>query len=247
MSLVDRTRIVLVSPRFPENIGSVARAMHNLGFKSLTIVDAPGLKDSVPAQRLAVDAAHILDAAREVEDFEQARIGLVFGTTAHDAYETWTLLDPVVAANLAIAQNGPISLVFGGERYGMSKALLRRCDQIVHLPTAQADSSLNLAQAVLVLAWEWRRAAERAIPSKVISGDVLLPDLELDWAGLLEEAGFLKPHNREKKMATLRQVLSRVRLSPEEAAALQGVGSKLALLLSRVLQSDTWWSKRTKN
>ncbi len=242
--LLDNTRIVLIEPRVPENVGSVARAMNNLGLARLVIAGSPGLKDQPPARWLAVESGHILDAAVEVESFEEAvaGAGLVLGTTAHTAYETWQLLEPAEAIGLARGAAGDVAIVFGCERYGMPKSLLRRCDQVLHLPTERGECSLNLAQAVLLVAWEWRKAAlapEGAVPvvtSAAASADAPfvqpeepLPDLGPEWPRLLEAAGALKPHNREKKMATLRRILSRVRLSPEEAATIRSIGSKLAL------------------
>lgn len=254
--LLKKTRIILVEPAVPENVGSVARAMNNLGLERLVIAGSPGLKDQPPARWLAVDSGHILDAATEVASFEEAvaGAGLVLGTTAHTAYETWRLLEPAEAIGLARGAIGDVAIVFGCERYGLSKALLRRCDQVLHLPTERADCSLNLAQAVLLVAWEWRKAAlapetvvrapEAAAPGSGTPGSGALasaasgladiggeplPQLGPEWPRLLEAAGAFKPHNREKKMASLRRLLSRVRMSPEEAATVRSIGSKLAL------------------
>ncbi len=230
--LPGRTRIVLIEPRVPENLGSVTRAMANLGLSKLVVAGSPGLKDSAAARRLAVHCEALLEAAVEVADFDAAvaGAGLVLGTTAHAAYETWEVLDPWQAIDLARYAAGDIALVFGSERYGLPKALLRRCDQVVHLPTSTPGQSLNLAQAVLLFCWEWSREPGRpAGPAD--EPRVPLEDLGPYWIDVLQAAGALKPHNREKRLATLRRIASRLRLSEEEAALLRGIGSKLALML----------------
>ncbi|MBM3268272.1 MAG: hypothetical protein FJZ01_11545 [Candidatus Sericytochromatia bacterium] len=215
----------------PENVGSIARAMANLGFSNLVVAGAPGLKDDPAALRLAVHCEHLLASTREAPDFDAAVAGadLVLGTTAHDAYETWDILDPWQAIDLAGGVPGEIALVFGSERYGLSKALLRKCHQVVHLPTRVPGESLNLAQAVLLFCWEFAKAdAARDRPRAAGLTDVNPGPY---WIDVLERAGALKPHNKEKRLATLRRIASRVRLSEEEAALLRGIGSKLALLL----------------
>ena len=244
-ALRERLAIVLLHPQTPENVGSIARAMANLGLARLLIAGSPGIARDPAARRLAVHCEDILESAGEAPDLESALSGfqLVIGTTAHRSYETWDLLEPRSVVALARAVPGPVALVFGSERYGMSRADLRRCDQVLHLPTARPGESLNLAQARLVVAWEcWREpdpvggldAAADQLALEPPGPDVL-GDLGQDWIGILEASGFLKPHNREKKLATLRRVLSRVGLTPSEAASLQGLGSKLALLCGQRL------------
>lgn len=229
--LLARTRMVLHEPRVPENVGSVARAMANFGLSRLIIAGSPGIKDDPAAQRLAVHCEGLLAAAREEPDFASAvgGAGLILGTTAHTAYERWDLLDPWQARSLAEGAGGEVALVFGSERYGLSRALLRRCDQVVHLPTAAPGQSLNLAQAVLVFCWEWSRPAVPTGPERP-AAEVSLEALGPEWERLLEAAGALKPHNREQRLATLRRILTRLRPSPDEAALLRAIGSKLALL-----------------
>lgn len=244
MPLLDRLAIVLVSPQTPENVGSIARAMANFGLDRLVIAGSPGIARQPGARRLAVHSEALLEAAQELPDFEavRTRFDRVLGTTAHEAYETWDILDPQRAIALAAQEPGDVALVFGSERYGLSTADLRRCDQVVHLPTSRPGQSLNLAQAVLVFAWEiWRTqgaplpvALADAEPGLAPPGPDVLGDLGEDrWIALLEASGFLKPHNREKKLATLRRVLSRTRLTPTENASLRGIGSKLALLIEQ--------------
>ncbi len=239
-ALHERLEIILLRPQTPENVGSIARAMANLGLRQLRIVGSPGIARDPAARRLAVHCEDILESASEALDLESALEGstLTIGTTAHRSYETWDLLEPRSVVALAREAPGPVALVFGSERYGMSKADLRRCDQVLHLPTARPGESLNLAQAVLVVAWEfWRdpdpagRSAEAMDRLELAPpGPDVLGDLGPEWVGLLAASGFLKPHNREKKLATLRRVLSRARLTETERAALRGMGSKLSLL-----------------
>jgi tRNA/rRNA methyltransferase len=223
--------------------------MANLGLSRLVIAGSPGLCGQPGARHLAVHSEEVLEGAREVPDFAAAVDGadLIIGTTAHDAYETWEILDPWQALALARDVSGDIALVFGSERYGLPKTLLRQCHQVMHLPTARPGQSLNLAQAVLLVAWEWslvKPAGIRASESASASAFARVPDTDTDtdpgkvpvpadlgpyWPDVLEAAGVLKPHNRDRRLATLRRILSRLRLTEEEAALLRGAGSKLAL------------------
>lgn len=233
--LLDRTQIILIEPNGPDNVGSIARAMANLGLSQLVIAGSPGIKEQPGARKMAVSAADILEGVVEVPDFAAATRGaaLVFGTTSHAAYETWQLLSPAEALALAKTTVGAVSIVFGCERYGLSKSLLRKCDQVIHLKTAKTGKSLNLAQAVLLLAWEWYQndVSPQAIPKEADATTPWPTQIGRDWATALEAMGVLKPHNRDKKLATLRQLVTRVRLTREEAALMRQIGSKLNLFL----------------
>ncbi|MEX2535588.1 MAG: RNA methyltransferase [Trueperaceae bacterium] len=149
-----RPRIILVGTKHSGNLGSVARAMKNFGLDDLVLV-APRCKVDRQAYAMASHAGDVLDGARTVPDTAQALSGctLVLGTTARDrASPSYEILTPRVAAARLPSQGGAI--MFGPEDTGLSNTDLDRCQVAVRIPTAEY-ASLNLAQAVNVMAYEW--------------------------------------------------------------------------------------------
>ncbi|HEY9856286.1 MAG TPA: TrmH family RNA methyltransferase [Stenomitos sp.] len=236
-SLLSQTRVVLVHPFFPENIGSVARAMDNSGLDRLVIAE-PGsaLPDHPNAHKLASHATSILERAQVVPSLEAALEGvsLAVGTTQH-AFQDVPLLLPREAARLAarhVAGGGEIALVFGNEKNGLTREAMRRCHQIVRIPTGE-NPSLNLSQAVMIMAYEWLLASMEPAPAEGTPATGLGPEVDrvaADLAEALQAGGFFKAHNRSQKEAVIRRVLSRALLEPEEASLFRGLAHRLGRL-----------------
>src|SRR5690554_2495786 len=162
--MLDRIRIVLIGTSHPGNIGGVARAMHNMGLADLALVAPrcePVTADSVSR---ASGADHLVHGARVVETLEQAVADctLVVGASARSRTLLWPMIAPrALGARLPqeLAGDGArVALVFGREDSGLTNAELQRCHAHVHIPTNPDFSSLNLAAAVQVLAYECRLA-----------------------------------------------------------------------------------------
>jgi TrmH family RNA methyltransferase len=234
-TLLSRTRVVAHHPFFPENVGSIARAMHNTGLSELHLV-AGVSPDHPNAAKLAVNSGHILAAACVHETFEQALSGatLVIGTTAQP-YKDLRTMTPREAARLAATHDGPVALVLGNEKNGLSLDELRRCHEVVRIPCLAPGASLNLAQAAMIVFYEWLSTsieAEGGPPDPLVGWTALAPADELDRLtahldAALDEAGFFKPHNASQRRAVLRRVIGRLRLDPGEAELLHGVVGKL--------------------
>lgn len=241
-SLLSRTRVVLVHPFFPENIGSVARAMDNSGLSRMVIADpGPALPDHPNAHKLASHATGILEHAVVAPSLEAALEGvsLAVGTTQHVLQDVPMIL-PREAARLAArhaAGGGEVALVFGNEKNGLTREAMRRCHQIVRIPTNSENPSLNLSQAVMILAYEWLLASMEAEPEAVETPLTALdPEaarVAADLAEALQAGGFFKPHNRSQKEAVIRRVLSRAFLLPEEVSMFRGLAQRLGRLLER--------------
>ncbi len=155
-------RFVLVRPRDPNNIGAAARAMANFGFEDLVLVDAwdPTWREA----KSAVGATHVLESARSVATLDQA-IGdcrYVLATTAATRRRLARSLDPAKAFS-AMREQGiepsDTAILFGNEKHGLTSAELDRCHAVVVIPTSARQPSMNLAQAVALMAWEALRAA----------------------------------------------------------------------------------------
>ncbi len=171
MSL-QNIRVVLVNTSHPGNIGGAARAMKNMGLSRLVLVDPVEFPSSEAVAR-ASGATDILDAVRVVGTLEEALVGcsVVLGTSARDRRIPWPLLDPRESGATCIRQaeqGGEVALVFGREYAGLTNEELQRCHFHVHIPSDPQFSSLNLAAAVQVLAYEVRMAwlAAHDQPSK---------------------------------------------------------------------------------
>lgn len=229
-ALLVRTRIVLMAPSLPDNVGAVARSLENFGLGELVLV---GGVDPLHERAVTLAAGHerLLRAARQVDSLEAALEGatLVLGTTAR----SWVGADrapiePREAARMARdhAEAGVVALVFGTEKHGMSNEDLRRCHQVVTIP-AEPEACLNLAMAATILAYEWRQcaldAAEDLRPVTAIAAADGLNDVS-DWLSKgLAAFGLIKPKEVERKTHTLRRILSRARLTPDEAAMVMGL------------------------
>ena len=158
---LHRIRIVLVEPTHPGNIGAAARAMKAMGLDRLCLV-APRRFPSAEATARAAGADDVLHAARLVESLDDALAdcGLVFGTTARSRRIEWPVLDAREGARRAVATAArtPVAMVFGRESAGLTNAELDRCHALIRIPVATGFSSLNVAAAVQILAYEMRVA-----------------------------------------------------------------------------------------
>jgi tRNA/rRNA methyltransferase len=228
-------RIVLVRPRMPENLGAVARAMRNFGLEDWSIA-ALGTHDFAAARRVAVHAEDLLDRPRVVATLDEAvaDCAWVVATSSRRVRGKRHLAPDAVAREaLARAGEGTTALVFGDERGGLTNAEIDRCDDLSAIPSAAAQPSLNLAQAVLVYAWELRRAvldAAGATPRRAAppgATDAELAGVEDALRGALRAGGFLAGPERHA-VRDLAATLRRARLSRREArlwvAALRTLG-----------------------
>lgn len=227
-------RLVLLRPRIPENLGAVARVMKNFGLDDWAIASL-GTHDFAAARRVAVHAEDLLDRPRVVRTLDEAvaDCAWVVGTSSRRVRGKRRLSPQDVAREaLARAAEGRTAIVFGDERDGLTNAEVERCDDLSAIPAADAQPSLNLAQAALVYAWELRRAALEAAPPSRARGvegatDAELVRVEDALREALREAGFLAGPERHA-VRDLASALRRARLSRREArlwlAALRTLG-----------------------
>jgi tRNA/rRNA methyltransferase len=223
-------RIVLLRPRNPENLGAVARAMKNFGLADWAIA-ALGTHDFATMRRVAVHAEELLDRPRLCETLDEAVADCtwVVGTSSRAPPGKRRLTPAEVAVEaLAAAGRGPTAIVFGDERSGLTNAEIDRCHDLSAVPTDPAQPSLNLAQAVLVYAYELRRAAvPPPAPAPPGATDAELRGLEDALREALRARGFLAGPERHA-VRDLLTPLVRARLSPREArlwvAALRTLG-----------------------
>ena len=231
--------VVLVEPQLGENIGAAARAMANFGLSRLRVVKPLQGWPNDKARAMASGADRVLDAAALYDSLEAAiaDCSFVLATTArvHDQAK------PVIGADAAAAEMGPrvaagetVALVFGRERIGLENHEVALADRIVTLPVNPAFASLNLAQAVVIVAYEWFKASgygELPFSAPAKSPPVAKQQLAAFFADLereLEKAEFFRPEEKRATMRiNLRNIFQRMQPSQQDIRTLHGVVTAL--------------------
>ena len=228
-----RLRFVLVRTSHPGNIGAAARAIRTMGYSNLALV-APHAFPHAEATALAAGADDVLANARVVPDLSAAIAGcrLVLGATARRRDVPMEEIDPREAAARALETaraGGEVALVFGNERIGLENEEIKHCHAAVLIPSDPAFPSLNLAQAVQVLAYEVRMAAlAGATPLPAQKGDPAASSAELDaffdhLAKTLDAIDFHKGRSPRTVMLRLRRFYLRARPDRRELRILHGI------------------------
>ncbi len=225
-------RVVLVRPSHPGNIGGSARAMKTMGLSELCLVKPKRFPDHEASAR-AAGAEDVLDACVVCDSLAQAVADcrLVIGTTARRRAIEWPALAPSQAAERLVSQRhtGAAALVFGPERNGLTNRELAMCHYTVCIPTQSAYSSLNLACAVQIMAYEVARIMASAMPSELVGAKAqpaTQADLERLYAHLettLEALDFVKTSPPTKLMQKLIRLFNRARPTDEEVRILRGI------------------------
>ncbi len=225
---LNNIAIVLHKPRFPENIGAAARAAKNMGIKRL-IVSKPEDCDLTKILKMATHTAEDMVASMEVHDNLEdalAPFGYVVGTTARTGSHRQTVRSPRRLAEdlVAISQDNAVAVLFGPEDRGLANEELRYCDATVTIPTADF-SSLNLAQAVMVLAYEIYLATTDE-PKTFVPRLAERHELEGMYGQLtatLAKINFVNPENPEYWMGNVRRFFSRIGLRAREVKIIRGI------------------------
>jgi len=219
-------RFVLCRPSHPGNIGAAARAMKTMGFTDLRLI-AP---ERFPAPEADWMATHAVDVLRnaKVEPSLQAAIGdcvAAFALSARPREWSPQVLDARSAAARAVELDGPVAFVFGSEDAGLTNEEVFACQFLVHIPANREFCSLNLAQAVQVVAYELHLCVDPALPFTRVEKQATVADIEGLYAHLEEAAmrsGFMTTESRLRER--LRRLFSRVpRMEREEVNILRGL------------------------
>jgi tRNA/rRNA methyltransferase len=246
----DQPAFVLVRPQMGENIGASARGMWNFGLDRMRVV-AP--RDGWPNPRavaMSSGAGRLLDEARLFGTTPEAVADAtwVLATTARDRDLTKPVLTPEEAMREAkgrIAAGGRVAVLFGPERAGLENDDIARANAIVSVPVNPAFPSLNLAQCVLLVAYEWRRATSPAEGRQMEwAGTEPATAIEVEKLGQhyeerLDEAGFFFPPAKAAGMKmTLRNLWSRMPLTRADVQTLHGVMRQMVRWKERAARLD---------
>lgn len=234
----DPTRFILIGTSHPGNVGATARAMKVMGFSDLVLV-RPRFDDVLIQEEtvaMASGAADILVRARVVDTLAEALDGISYaiGTamTPRD-FGPPTITPREGLAKLAAATPmHRVGFVFGSERYGMANEDVYRCNAVISIPTNPDYGSLNLSQAVQVLAYEWRQAlgsfaVEARTPDADLASGEAVQGALTHWEQALVKLGFLDPAAPKKLMPRLNQLLNRAELRQEEIHILRGIAKAI--------------------
>ena len=228
---LHRVRIVLVEPSHPGNVGAAARAMKAMGLDRLCLV-APGRFPSAEATARAAGADDVLHQARVVEcvDDALADCGLVLGTTARLRRIEWPVVDAREGARRAVAQAAetPVAVLFGRERSGLTNAETDKCHALIRIPASAKFSSLNVAAAVQIVAYEMRLAAygRSVVTAAPQARAATVDELEGFYRHLeatLVRIGYLDPAAPKLLMRRLRRLFSRTEPDRAEINILRGI------------------------
>jgi len=219
----DNIRIVLVEPQVPGNVGAASRAMKNMGLTRLVLVK-PWFHGHPQARYMAHGSEDILDSAEVCDSLSDAVKDSVLVVGATRRMRTSTpFVNPkkAAAAVLESSVSGPVSILFGREDRGLLNEELKVCQLFVAIPSSKEHPSLNLSQAVMVIAYEIFSTTHPGVSSPLD----LAPASEIEslYAHLgrtLETLGFREWNDGENYMKSLRRLFSRTRLERRDVSTI---------------------------
>ena len=238
--IAEGPAIILVHPQLGENIGMVARAMANFGLAELRLVNPRDGWPSEKAISAASKADHVIEAAKVYPSLEEAVSDLefVYATTARDRYGYKEVRSPVVAADdlrsrFRIGQK--TGILFGRERTGLTNEEIALVDELVTFPVNPAFASLNLAQAVLLMSYEWMKSGLASVEDTPFDALPQRPAKKEELQGLfdhveetLDARGYFRPAEKKPKLVeNLRAILTRPSFTGTEIQVLRGIISCL--------------------
>jgi len=230
MNPLDNIRIVLVGTLYSGNVGSVCRGMANMGLHDLVLAEPRLCDDWSEAARMAVHATTILETHRRTVTLAEAvsDCSWVVGTTARGGLYRQHVKTPRELAPelLTLATQGRVALVFGREDKGLNNEEIGICTHLVRIPVHPEYASLNLSQAVLIMAYElygalgtYEAPQEKSQPACMATKIKLLDK----WRAMLLQIGFMKDDKADHMMQGIQRIFSRGTFSEDDVAIMMGV------------------------
>lgn len=226
--VLDHVEIILLRPRYPENIGAAARAIRNMGIGQLVVVSP----ENCDLTRILKMATHVAsDVVEEMKVFEDLKDAVapyqyIVGTTARLGGERQTVFSPPEMAKILvpISRENRIAILFGPEDRGLTNEDIRLCHALVNIPTAEF-SSLNLAQAVMIICYELFKASLRPGQKKVprLAERHELEGMYKQLQEILIRVDFIQPDNPDYWMNNMRRFFNRLPLRAKEVRIIRGI------------------------
>lgn len=239
MNTLPSPVIILARPQIGENIGMAARAMYNGGLTQLRLVNPKEAWPNPKVIKPAAGAHVILDEVQVFSSLEDAisDLHLVFATSARPRYMTkhiYTAQGAIGKCHELLQEGMKVGFLFGPERTGLNNEDLSRVDGIIEIPMNPAYTSLNLAQAVLIISYEWIKLITQKPLHELRKGDVEFASKEelLEFFQQLEceldRSGFLRvPHKRPGMVRNIRNMFLRGNYTSQEVRTLRGIVASL--------------------
>jgi tRNA/rRNA methyltransferase len=236
---LEAISIILIRPKFPENVGSVARAMKNTGLSRLTLVGGCSALH-MNAYKLASGAEDILERAEEWSSMDEALEGqdCLVGTTSREGRGRVPLLRPndLVARLVPVSQKSSIALIFGPEKDGLTNEELSRCHLYVRIPSAMSFPSFNLSHAVAIICHELFNASAPGPKRPVqLAGAGQMEDMFRQMEKTLADIGFLDSRHPKRIMTALRSLFGRSQMEERDVQILRGIWSQVGWYTRRQL------------
>ena len=232
--ILENIYVVLSEPKGPMNIGSVARAMNNMGLTDLALVN-PCDYTSEDARKMASGCNETLLGARVFNSTEEAlsEAGFVAGMTCREGKYRQNVVDPTELSRmlLTVSRKNRVALLFGTERTGLTNEEVALCNTLVTIPSSSINSSLNLAQAVLLVCYE---IFKMSLSDERGEGDAveLATSLEMEqmyshMEDVFARIGYLNPQNPGHIMMAIRSIFGRSSLDSRDVKILRGMVGKI--------------------
>lgn len=238
---LDNVAIVLCRPRVPENIGAAARAMCNMGFGDLRVVDPPNCdltRVLKMATHAAADVVEQMEIAPSLGD-ALAPFTFVVGTTARLGKQRQVIESPAMLAErlVPLSRQNRVAIVFGPEDRGLTNEDLRLCHWLVNIPTADF-ASLNLAQAVMIICYELfrTRCETKAQPVPRLASRHELDGMYAEVKDILLRISFIQPDNPDYWMNRMRHFFTRMQLRAKEVSIIRGICRQINWYASKRFQ-----------
>lgn len=225
---IDNISIVLVEPQIPENIGSAARAMNNMGIEKLILIRPKNLDREKILKVATGHSSRIVDKMKIFDDLREALdpFGYVAGTTARTGSSRPSLTCPRTLASdlISVSSENSVAIIFGPEDRGLSNKHLSYCHTITTIPTSMF-SSLNLAQAVMIICYEIFIARMDSLAETVprMANKFELEGMYDHIEDVLSKIGFLNPQNPQRWMLNIRRILNRFPIRANDARTIRGI------------------------
>jgi tRNA/rRNA methyltransferase len=225
----ENITIVLNKPKYPGNVGSVARCARNMGIEKISVVGNRDLALEEMKQMATHFAAGIVDRIQHFDGLDEAlaRFHYVVGTTSRRGSARGPIVSPreMAARIVDISQENEVALLIGPEDTGLSNDDLRLCHLLVTIPTSKQNKSINLSHAAMILCYEifvsHMEPMEAFTPRLAASAE--LEGMYNHMKGLLMKIGFLNPENPEFWMMHIRRFLGRTNLFSKEVKIIRGI------------------------
>lgn len=229
----ENITIVLNKPKYPGNVGSVARSARNMGIERISVVGNRGLASEEMKQMATHFAAGIVDGIQHFDALDEALAPFqyIVGTTSRRGSARGPVVSPREMAErmVDISQKNDVALLFGPEDTGLSNDDLRFCHLLVTIPTSKRNKSINLSHAAMILCYEIFAARMEPLDAFTprLAASSELEGMYDHMKTLLMKIGFLNPENPEFWMMHIRRFLSRTNLFSKEVKIIRGVCRQL--------------------